>query len=127
MIFENQIDPASLRDVSLKSLAHLGDAVFELYEREKEVLTTSNTKNLHNQVVLRVNALSQANILEKIQGSLTDKEKDIVRRARNMKVNSYKKIDQSVYRLATAFEALLGYLYLTDLKRLEEILKLTEE
>lgn len=127
MIFESQIEANDLKDVSLRSLAHLGDAVFELYEREKEFLPGLTTKKIHESVVSRVNATSQAKLLEKLQTMLTDSEKDLVRRARNMKVTKYKKVEQSIYRQATAFEVLVGFLYLTDLERLKELLKATSE
>lgn len=106
-------------------LAHLGDAVFELYEREREVLTASSAQKLHKNVVRRVNAVSQAAILEALMDHLVDAEKDIVRRARNLKVTGSRKVDQNSYRYATALEALVGYLYLTDKARLTEVLDLT--
>jgi ribonuclease-3 family protein len=56
---------------------------------------------------------------------LTEKELDIIRRARNVKVSQARRADQAIYRLSTAFEALLGYLYLTDIERLKEVLALT--
>ena len=49
-----------------------------------------------------------------------------MRRARNLKVGNFKKVDQSVYRQATAFEALIGYLYVTDMERLKQILAITD-
>lgn len=55
---------------------------------------------------------------------LTDKEKEIVRRTRNTENHHLPKNANSTdYMYATAFEGLIGYLYLTDQKeRLEEIL-----
>lgn len=122
----NELKPEEVRDISLRNLAHLGDAVFELYEREKELMKASTTKNIHLTVVSRVNAQSQAQLLEQLTAYLSEKEINIVRRARNIKVSNYKKVDQSVYRRSTAFEALIGFLYLTDSDRLKEVLALTE-
>ncbi|MDZ4835337.1 MAG: ribonuclease III domain-containing protein [Candidatus Melainabacteria bacterium] len=124
-VFEKLLETAEAKDVPLRMLAHLGDAVFELFEREREVLTSANAQKLHKNVVRRVNAVSQAAILEALMDHLTDAEKDIVRRARNMKVTGSRKVDQSAYRYATALEALVGYLYLTDKARLTEVLDLT--
>ncbi|MBZ0188956.1 MAG: ribonuclease III [Candidatus Obscuribacterales bacterium] len=113
------------KEVSLRALAHLGDAVFELFEREREILRALSAKALHKNVVKRVNASQQAVLLAKIEALLTESESDLVRRARNLKPASYRKIDQSVYRRSTAFEALIGYLYLTDSIRLKELLDAT--
>ncbi len=125
MIFDKVLEPAEAKEVPLRMLAHLGDAVFELYEREREVMTASNAQKLHKSVVRRVNAVSQAAILEALMEHLNDAEKDIVRRARNLKVSGSRKVDQTSYRHATALEALVGYLYLTDKVRLTELLDLT--
>ncbi len=125
-LFLNQeITAAQVHDVPLRILAHLGDAVFHLYEREREILSASSAKQMHNRVTSRVNADRQAQLLDQIADGLSDHELDITRRARNIKAANYKKGDQSAYRKATAFEALLGYLYLTDLKRLQEVLDST--
>lgn len=125
MIFDKTVQPIEARNLPLRLLAHLGDAVFELYEREREVLNTSTARKLHQKVVGRVNAVSQAQILEELMDHLSGDEKDIVRRARNMKVTGNRKVDQVSYRHATALEALLGYLYLTDKARLTLLLDLT--
>lgn len=126
MIFKSDMSPEDARELSLRNLAHLGDAVFELYEREKEVSEKKLAKQIHKQVVSRVNARSQAELLHRVTESLTESESDLVRRARNLKVGNFKKVDQSVYRQATAFEALIGYLYVTDMERLKQILAITD-
>ncbi len=110
-------------DISARSLAHLGDAVFHLFEREREVKLAVTVRQMH--VRARVNASTQALLLEKISASLLEDELEIVRRARNVKVIPSRKAQQSIYRRATAFEALLGYLYLTDADRLRTVLALT--
>jgi len=110
-------------DVTPKSLAHLGDAVFHLFEREREIAHFSSAKQMHNRA--RVKASVQANLLERITPSLTEQELEIVRRARNLKATGSRKAEQATYRLATAFEALLGFLYLTDAARLRAVLRLT--
>lgn len=126
MLFEKELAIAEVNDVPIRLLAHLGDAVFELYEREREVMSTPTAKKMHKKVVRRVNSVSQSNILENLMSSLNEKELDIVRRARNLTAGS-RKGDQTAYRRATAFEALIGYVYLTDKKRLQELLDLTLE
>lgn len=125
MIFETTISTAEAKNLPLRMLAHLGDAVFELYEREREVLCASSAETLHHKVVRRVNAESQAKILEGLMPHLLELEQDIVRRARNLKLSGNRRADQTSYRYATAMEALVGYLYLTDKPRLAELLDLT--
>lgn len=117
----------TIKNLPLRNLAHLGDAVFELYERERELLRASSVNKMHNKVVARVNSKQQAQLLEILKPVLTDAELDIVRRARNLKSSGRRNVEQAVLRQATAFEALIGYLYLTDETRLEELLGLTSQ
>ena len=72
-----------------------------------------------------IEAQAQAEILNNIYDELTDKEKDIVRRGRNAENHHLpKNANVQDYMYATAFEALIGYLYLTSQNdRLKEILK----
>lgn len=114
------------RVMSPRLLAHLGDAVFHLYERERELLLAKTASQIHRKATIRSSAGGQANLLERINPRLNEAEADIVRRARNMK-SSQRRSDQAAYRLATAFEALLGYLYLTNAARLDEVLAWTLE
>jgi len=117
-----------VRDMPLKNLAHLGDAVFELFEREKETLGAATVEHLHKQVVSRVNSREQARLLLVLKPFLSESELDIVRRARNLKPTSFRRnVEQAVLRQATAFEALIGYLYLTDEPRLQELLSKTTD
>ena len=125
LFFTERPEKDSISAVSLTLLAHLGDAVFHLFEREREIFAVKSAKELHSQVNRRVNAEKQAELLDFLTASLNDEERDLVRRARNIKASNYKRAVQSVSRKATAFEALLGYLYLKDQARLRFILSLT--
>ena len=113
--------------VNIRNLAHLGDSVYELFIREYTITQTQNIKNLHKLTVSFVNAEFQADLLEKIEPQLTAKEQDIIRRGRNLAVTTSKRINHKMHRIATAFEALLGFLYLYDKTRLEEIFFLIRE
>ncbi|MDR3616689.1 MAG: ribonuclease III domain-containing protein [Candidatus Obscuribacterales bacterium] len=121
------IKTTDVNEIPLRNLAHLGDAVFHLFEREREILQSANAKQMHNRVTMRVNAEKQAVLLFQIAPRLNSVENDIVRRARNLKAANYRKGEQAAYRQATAFEALVGYLYLTDTQRLKEVLHWTLE
>ena len=61
-----------------------------------------------------------------MQDFLTDEEKEFVRRARNLSVTTARRTNQAVHRLSTAFEALVGYLYLKDRERLTALYKYIE-
>lgn len=114
-------------DVSLRNLAHLGDSVYELFIREYTIGQTQNIKKLHKLTVSYVNAEFQAQLLEKLESELNEKELDIIRRGRNIAVTTTKRINHKLHRIATALEALLGYLYLNDKDRLKEILDLIKK
>ncbi len=105
--------------------AYVGDCVYELYIRT-ELINKTNLKphKLHIESIKYVKAQAQAELLKQIMDDLTDEEKDIVRRGRNTENHHLpKNSNVQEYMYATAFEALIGYLYLTKQnKRLKEIL-----
>ncbi len=109
--------------------AYIGDSVYELYIRMHLVNTTKlKPHDLHVEAIKYVKAGAQAKILEKIMDNLTEKEKEIVKRGRNAENHHLpKNATVQEYMYSTAFEALIGYLYLTKQdKRLKEILELVE-
>ena len=105
--------------------AYVGDSVYEMFIRTN-LVNKSNAKphKLHIESIKYVKAGAQANILKKIEDKLTDEEKDIVRRGRNVQNHHVpKNVDVAEYAYATAFEALLGFLYLSKQdERLKELL-----
>lgn len=106
--------------------AYVGDAVYELYIRNYLANSTSlNVHKLHVEAISYVKASAQAKILENIMIDLTDEEKEIVRRGRNAENHHLpKNANIRDYMYSTAFEGLIGYLYLTKQEeRLIEILK----
>ena len=104
--------------MNLRSYAHLGDAVWEVFVREYVVRKTSNSKMLHKLTTDRVNATFQMEILEFISDELTEGEQELVRRARNLSIPVGRRSIQATYRQATAFEVLIGYWYTRDKDRL---------
>ena len=106
--------------------AYIGDAVYELFIRNK-LINETNLKphKLHIEAIKYVKAKSQAEKLNEIYETLTDEEKDIVRRGRNTQNHHLpKNSNVQEYMYSTAFEALIGYLYLTkQYTRLTEILQ----
>ncbi|WP_200792801.1 Mini-ribonuclease 3 [Caldanaerobius fijiensis] len=96
------------------ALAYIGDSVYELYIREKLLLSgVTNVRRLHGKAVGYVKAKAQAEGLRRIMDILTEEELNVVKRGRNAKSYTVpKNADVQDYRHATGLEALIGYLYL---------------
>lgn len=120
---ENKLSPDEL---SALALAFVGDGVFDLFIRTKIVSSGKKVRDLHKEAVDYVKASAQAEILKALEPELTPRESDIVRNARNAKVNTVPKhADIMDYHYSTAFEALLGYLFLSgQMERLHKILNM---
>lgn len=110
-----------MEEFSLRNYAYLGDAVWELFVREITVQKTQNAKELHTITTDKVNAKFQHDLLMSIQELLTEEELELMRRGRNLTVPVGRKSNQAEYRMATAFEVLIGWWYKTDAGRLKEI------
>jgi len=108
--------------------AYIGDSVYEQYVRDYLVTNTKyKPHKLHIEATKFVKAAAQAKILQQLEESLTEDEKEIVRRTRNTKNHHLpKNSNVQEYMYATAFEGLIGYLHLSkNEKRLDEILNLS--
>ena len=113
------------REYSPLALAYLGDAVYELAIRTF-VMNHGNTQvnEMHKKTAGLVKAEAQANFYKVLEEELTEEEKAVYRRGRNAKsVTMAKHATMKDYRMATGFEALMGYLYLTEqMERMAELL-----
>lgn len=114
--------PLPVQSVSPVALAYIGDAVFELYVRMQFVGQPQRIQAFHQQVVSHVKAEQQANYLVQLMPLLHEPEADVVRRGRNATSKAPRRLSAKVYRQATAFETLVGYLYITNQERLFELL-----
>ena len=106
-------------------LALIGDGVFEVFIRNY-ILTENaalSANKIHVKAIRYVKAKSQAYIMHQIENFLSEEEEAVYKRGRNTKSATVpKNADVRDYRMATGFEALIGYLYLTGNKeRLEFI------
>lgn len=125
MYFSKELlPPGEARILPIRILAHLGDAVFALYERERETLVAVDVSQMHEKTALRTSAAAQAVCLERISNLLSPDELDLIRRAKNVKTTR-KGPAGKAYRQATAFETLVGFLYLTSPERLKFLLDKT--
>ena len=109
------------------ALAFEGDAVYSMYIRRHLIFQGMTKPNqLHREATKYVSAKAQANLISLMleEGILTEKEEDIYKRGRN--ANSHtkaKNTDIVTYRMSTGFEAVMGYLHMTeDIERLEELI-----
>lgn len=116
--------------INIIALAYLGDAVYELYIRNKLLEKgIQKVEILQQNAKKYVSAKGQASILNNLitNSLLTKEELDIIKRGRNNKRSSHpKNTDIITYKLSTGFESLIGYLYLSNKKRLDEILNSIE-
>lgn len=110
------------------ALAYVGDAIYEIYIRDYLVdqgQTKPNT--LHRMATHYVSAKAQAFLIQEMLTAqlLTEAEQTMYKRGRNAKSHtSAKNADITTYRIATGFEALMGYLHLTkQTERLEELIE----
>lgn len=113
------------REINTTALAFLGDAVYEVFAR-KYVMDSGqqNADRLHKSAIKYVCAAGQAKAVRALmEDFLTEEEVSLVKRARNRKTASKaRSADAVTYKLATAFEALMGFLYLDgQSQRLEEV------
>lgn len=126
-LFEIDKNEIEVNSMSPLVWAYIGDCIYELYIRNKLVNNTNlKPHKLHIEAIKYVKAQAQANTLNNIMDKLTQEEKDIVRRARNTQNHHLpKNAELEDYMYSTAFEGLIGYLYLTKQdERLKEILSL---
>lgn len=122
---EFEIDTKNVNLYSPLVLAYIGDAVYEVFIRTL-LVSKGNVPvhKLHRLSINYVKAKAQSSILHSIMEELTQEEQDMVRRGRNAKSGTIpKNADVTEYKHATAFECLIGFLYLKkDFDRLVHIL-----
>ncbi|HFI0702145.1 TPA: Mini-ribonuclease 3 [Streptococcus suis] len=108
------------------ALAFEGDAVYSMYVRRHLIFMGLTKPNkLHGEANKYVSAKAQASLISALLEAqlLTEKEEEIYKRGRN--TNSHtkaKNADVVTYRMSTGFEAVLGYLHMTEqVERLDEL------
>ena len=124
------LQPVDIRTYSPVVLAYIGAAVYELVIRTILVDQGNRQANtLHKKVSTYVKASAQAAMAEAFLPELTEEELSYFKRGRNAKtVSMAKHATMHDYRHATGFEALMGYLYLTDqMKRMIDLIKIGME
>ena len=109
------------------ALAFEGDAIYSTYIRKHLIFFFFFKPNqLHRKATMYVSAKAQAMLINMMLEAqlLTEKEEEIYKRGRN--TNSHtkaKNADVVTYRMSTGFEAVMGYLHMTEqIDRLEELI-----
>ena len=115
------------RAYSPLTLAYLGDAVYEIIIRSIIVgQSNAPVQKLHKRSSDLVKASAQAGIIKKIEDMLSEDELAVYKRGRNAKSYTVaKNASMTDYRMATGFEALMGYLFLQG--EMDRILELVHE
>ncbi|MBR6474259.1 MAG: ribonuclease III [Lachnospiraceae bacterium] len=123
-IVENEGTLKDVRQVPALTLAYLGDAIYELVLRTMLVEQgLSHVDSLNKKASGYAKAPTQAKIFRIIEESLSEEELGFYKRGRNAKSGSVAKSGTVMdYRMATGFESMLGYLYLSG--KQERILEL---
>jgi len=110
------------------TLAYIGDAYYELEIRRYLIDKGYNqVKFLHNKAIKYTSGLAQARIIEYLLKNecLNEEEINAFKRGRNNSSSGRKNLDAKTYVVATGFESLIGYLYLSKKQdRLDEIVKM---
>jgi ribonuclease-3 family protein len=121
------IESQDIRTYSPLTLAYIGDAIFDVIIRSI-LVNKGNTavNNLHKKASSIVKAKTQSDMVKAIMDELTEEEQDYYRRGRNSKPHTKAKNASTIeYLDATGFEAIMGFLYLTDnMDRACELVKL---
>ena len=111
-----QCKDADVRALSPLTLAYIGDAIYDLVIRTVVVERANRSANdLHKKTVKYVKAEAQSKMIQELLPELTADEEAVYKRGRNAKsYTTAKNASMSDYRKATGFEALMGFLYLTN-------------
>lgn len=109
------------------ALAFEGDAIYSTYIRKHLIFQGLTKPNqLHRKTTRYVSAKAQAMLITKMLEVqlLSEKEEDIYRRGRNADSHTKaKNTDVVTYKMSTGFEAVMGYLHMTEqIERLEELI-----
>lgn len=122
---EFHLEPVDLKTYSPLTLAYIGDAAYELVIRSLVVEKGNAPVNkLHKRSSQLVKAKTQAEAAIKLLEVFTEEELAVYKRGRNSRSHTMaKNADMTDYRMATGFEAVMGYLHLRqDYGRMLELI-----
>ena len=108
------IEDKDIKTISPLVLAYIGDSVYDLIIKSILVARGNVPVNkLHKRASELVKANAQVNMYDAVKDMLTKEEEGVFRRGRNAKsYTTAKNATKIDYRMATGYEALMGYLYM---------------
>ena len=116
----------NIKEISSNSLSFIGDAVYTLKVREyfinKKHQASKDLQRLCNKYNSAKGQMKIYNLLKE-EGFFNETEEEIFKRGRNHITHIPKNGDLKSYSTASGLEAIVGYLYLSDKKRLDELFK----
>lgn len=121
------VDAQKIKTYSPLSFAYIGDSVYDLIIRTKITAAGNSRPNRYHGIAIKyVNAKAQAEMMKHIEPQLTEQELAIFRRGKNARpATCAKNQTHHDYRIATGFEALVGYLYMAgQMDRIMELVSL---
>nr|GMC70883.1 Ribonuclease III domain-containing protein [Ipomoea batatas] len=109
------------------SLAYIGDCIFELYARRHFLFPPLNIEEHNKRVMAVVRCEAQSRLYDRLTAFLFIYQffRGVLRWGKNVgsgKTRTKKRAGVAVYNSASSLETLIGYLYLTNMQRLEEIM-----
>ena len=107
------------------ALAYIGDSIYDLMVKKHFVIKSNMQPDKYLKVVTsKVSANAQSAFIDSYMDKLTEKEQAVYKRGRNSSPHTKaKNASLENYLKATGFEAVLGYLYLSEQEdRLTEII-----
>ncbi|NEZ46595.1 Mini-ribonuclease 3 [Clostridium niameyense] len=116
-LFKDKFTERDVKQLNPLVLAFIGDAAYEIFIRTFMVdgNREMSVHKLHVKAIQHVKAHGQSEYIKKIMPTLTEDEMYIFKRGRNAKSGTIpKNADVQEYKFATGFEALIGFLYLTN-------------
>ncbi|KAL9463801.1 hypothetical protein AB3S75_001579 [Citrus x aurantiifolia] len=109
------------------SLAYIGDCIYELYARRHFLFPPLSIEEYNDRVIAVVRCETQDALLQKLLNDsyLSAEERDVVRWGKNVgsaNTRTKRRAGAAVYNRASSLETLVGYLYLTNANRLEDVM-----
>lgn len=109
------------------TLAYIGDSIFELYARRHFLFPPLSIEEHNDRVMAVVRCEAQDALLQKLLNDnyLSEEERLILRWGKNVastKTRTKRRVGVAVYNRASSLETLVGFLYLTNVSRLEEVM-----
>lgn len=109
------------------ALAYIGDSIYELYARRHFLAPALNIEECNDRVMAVVRCEAQDALLQKLlnEDFLSKEERDVLRWGKNInsaKTRTTKRAGVAVYNRASSLETLIGYLYITNPNRLDDMM-----